>query len=546
MRLLIIILTIFFVLSVFLGNLNLPVGNPFFAYILYQINLIITYIPLFLILFVFIFVVFLRKYYPRKKKSPQIFLHNFIQIVFAVIISVLSAYVIILLIVFIELNIYSAVIKYNPHVLGINTQTEAIYNKLKNNSIVPKIILGEKDSKNAVVAIAKSSGGADNLYSTKLLNSIPGFLILPLGKTSSNLMLLDNYLIINSLNATDIEKISPVLGYLYLQENFPLRQIKAYPRISVMDKSTFQKFRQKDFVDKKIKIDNEISKMQSSISSLSAQILIDNQNIENSRINSGEILKARDKEYNACLSKGKYINGKFIPENTEDYCKEILSKWEKDYNQQEKIGSDLVKKLTLDQKKLKEYQYYENYFSAYKSLNDVTSLNIPSELGVFEPDSSIRILYDKSSPTNIADYLETLIHEYLHYTSYIKGKRLDSSFFEEGLTAYFARQTIETTMNTKTNIGYPLIVRVMDEFMKKNAEVDLADIYFTKDQEGLEKRLDLVYGDNFYKDNIIQLESLLYISDPDLALKTVNKIMKKIGGQPLTKEDILSTKSNIN
>jgi hypothetical protein len=545
MRFFIILFTIFFLLTVFLGNSNLHIDNPFLSFIFYQLNIFVSYLPIFLIIFFAIFIIFLRRFYTEKKITPKVLFHNFIQILFGLTIAAFSAFVILLIIAFIELNIFSIVININPKIIGIQTETPEIYNNLKSSLQSPKIIVGEKNSKNVVVAIAKTAGGTDNLYGNKLINAVPNLFIYPINN-AYNMMLLDNTLIINMLSSKDIEKISPLLGFLYVKENFPLRQIRSYPNVSIMNENSFLAFRKKDILEKNKKIDKEILKMQTAISSLSASIEISKEDVDKNKNLAGDILKQRDKEYNSCLSKGVYVKGKFVPENTEEFCKEILEKWDKDFSEQENSNSKLTKTIKKYEENLKEYQYFENYFKAYQKLNDVSSLNIPSELGVFEPQDSIRILFDNASPTSIADYLETLIHEYLHYASYTKGKRLDSSFFEEGLTAYFARQTIDNTMKVKTNIGYPILVKVIDELMKKNAEVDLAEIYFTKDQASLERKLNLVYGDNFYKDNIIQFESLLYITDPDLALKTANSIMKKIGGNPLSKEDILSTSSNTN
>jgi hypothetical protein len=52
-----------------------------------------------------------------------------------------------------------------------------------------------------------------------------------------------------------------------------------------------------------------------------------------------------------------------------------------------------------------------------------------------------------------------------------------------------------------------------------------------------------VYGDGFYKNNYISFETLQYVSDPKEVLKVANGIMKKIGGAPLTEEDLYSTEA---
>ena len=546
MKVFIVITTIVLIFSVFLGNANSSIANPLLSYLLYVINMIISYSPLLIILFTIMFIFFLKKNYTKDRLKLHTLFHNFTQIIFALIISIFSAFVILLVIALIELNIFSVLVNLNPGALGIKTKTDEIYNDLKIKSQAPEIVLGNSGSKNIVIALAKTAGGTENLYSDRLINIIPNLFIFPINEDSYSLLLMDNTLIVSSINPKDIEKISSVLGYLYIKNNFPLRTVRSYPKVSIMDENAFLDFRKIDLNEKTKKIDKELLKIQDAVSSISASVELDKIGVEDNKLESVTILKARDKEHNTCLSEGSYINGKFIPVNTESFCGEILKKWETDYVISENIGKELAKKIEAKEKNLKEYQYFDNYFKAYKKLNDVSSLNIPSELGVFEPKDNIRIVFMNTSQTNIADYFETLIHEYLHYASYNDGKKLESSFFEEGLTAYFARQTIENGMNIKTNIGYPVAVKVIEALLKRSVEADLAEIYFTKDQDSLEKKLDQVYGDGFYKNNIIQFESLLYISNPDLLLSTANSLMRKIGGDPLTKEDIVSTISDIN
>jgi hypothetical protein len=201
--------------------------------------------------------------------------------------------------------------------------------------------------------------------------------------------------------------------------------------------------------------------------------------------------------------------------------------------------------LQKDQQTLKDYQYYDDFFRAQKKLGAISTGNISSELGVFEPNDSIKVVINTTSPHSIADYFETLTHEYLHYASYTSGKRLDSSFFEEGLTEYFARQTIKDNLDVDTNTGYPLPVKIISILTNRIAEVDLADIYFSKNQSELEHALDLAYGDNFYQNNYILFESLLYTPDPQDALDTANTLLKHLGEPALKENDVFSTQSNL-
>ena len=75
-------------------------------------------------------------------------------------------------------------------------------------------------------------------------------------------------------------------------------------------------------------------------------------------------------------------------------------------------------------------------------------------------------------------------------------------------------------------------------------EAELSDIYFSKDQEGLERTLNRVYGDTFYEDTRFLFASLQYASNEKEVLELANAIMKKINGKSLTEEDLESTKSD--
>jgi hypothetical protein len=205
--------------------------------------------------------------------------------------------------------------------------------------------------------------------------------------------------------------------------------------------------------------------------------------------------------------------------------------------------ASLNKDLLANQDKLKGYSdYYDFYVGLGQSLQ-LAQGGIPHEFGTFIPKDVIRIAFNTADSSHtIADYIETLIHEYLHYASYVSDdKKLSDVFFEEGLTEYFARQIIKNDLDVSTNIGYPVFAKIIDQMTKRISESELTDIYFSKDQVRLEQLLDRVYGENFYKNTRIEFLNLQYASSPDLALKIANEIMKKLGGNPLKEKDLLST-----
>lgn len=544
MRLLIFIVITFFIFLAFVGNIESSINNPFIAYIFLILNTFVKYFPYFLISFCIIFLFLIRPFISKKHLNLKIISHTLFQVFSIITIGIISSFLILMFIAFLELNIFSVILRQNPSLLGVKTNTNDILKSIESNNVPPEIITNDTGSQNEVIAIAKAASGTNNFYGNKIIEGLPNFLIIPINN-NSNLLFLDNTLVVKEIDEKDMSKLSPAIGYQIIKSYFPNRSIKSNPKISVLNKNSYGSFREKDVDGKLVKVDVEIAKTERAISSFSAEITsltdLKNQN----ETDQNTILKKRDTEYSKCLSEGTYKSNVFIPRNTEESCQELTKKWDDEY----KLKEDEEKKLaiTLSEKNeiLEEYNFYNTYFNSQKKLIDASSGNIPSELGVFEPNDKIKIIVSDKSATAIADFFESLSHEYLHFTSYIPGKRLESSFFEEALTEYFARLAIKSSLKTDTNLGYPASVKIIEQLSKNISEPDLEEIYFNKDQQELEKKINLVYGENFYNDNIVLFESLQYTSDRDQVLEIVNMLMEKIGGEPLDEDDIFSNRSQI-
>jgi hypothetical protein len=531
-------LIVLFIFAAFFGKLSYAIDNPFLAYVFYVLNLSVKFFPIILLIFSIISIYFIWRHYKHNHPKRKTF-HSFFQIFEIIFISIFSAFVILFIIGFIQLNVYSLLLNKDPAVLGVKTNTQDIYNAISENNIAPIIMTTDDNSKNIITALAKASSGSNNFYGEIVLSNVPKLLIFPLRNDLSSLLFLDNTLVISEIKLEDIEKISPLIGYQILQNYFPQRKIKSYPVVSVMDEEEYFIFRKEDAKEKLEKINTEIENIDSSISSLSAQITLSENEITLSEENKRSILEERDDEYNNCLSEGTYSDDNtFIPANSRTECQTILERWEEIFVFEENRGKELLTKLNEDQEKLRVYEFYETFFSAQGELSDISAQSIPSELGVFIPENILKVVLLNNNSESIADYLSSLTHEYLHYASYIPGKRLESSFFEEGLTEYFARQAIKTSLNKNTDVGYPILIMVLEQILNRIPEEDFENIYFNKDQLLLEDTLDKVYGENFYNDNIVYLESLLYTSNKEQILGLANTVIKNINGVELRKEDI--------
>src|SRR5260221_199515 len=520
--------------------------NPLLSYLFTQILFILNNFSLFIIGFVILALLSLRTF-RFDSRNP---LHHHIstsvfQIFSALIVGLFLAFALMLLIAWLELNSTAVLININPTLVGLVSDKKTIIQTLKTNPAPPTVAPSDQDASKEVVAVASVITGNTSLYGDTFLSSIPSFLILPIRKHPLSMLLVDNTLIITKLDAPDFQTISPIVGYSLVQHYFPLRRIKSNPTIRIMQNNQYIAFRQKDAGAKLGKVDESLGKIDQQISSISASITQDNSKIT---LKQQQALTASNKietQYNTCMDKGAYRDGVFYHANDVADCKSILDTLDTASTSSDTAIAGIQKKLQDDKDHLANYNYYKEVFAQQKSILAVATDNIPSELGVFEPDDTIKIDLQTSNPHAVVDYYETLTHEYLHFASYVKGKKFDSSFFEEGLTEYFARQVIQDGLNIDTNIAYPVQVKIISEITKSIAESDLTDIYFTKDETRLETTLDRVYGDGFYKNNFILFESLQYASDPTQVLMLANTIMKKIGGSPLTEKDLYSTNTNL-
>ncbi|HSW88866.1 MAG TPA: hypothetical protein VLG12_06915 [Candidatus Saccharimonadales bacterium] len=481
MSLLITFLTIVFLFIAFLVNPTQESNSNFFyTYYSVEFDFIWQHAVIFSLSFIVITVLFIRslrfdKHYSKLKNYTL----SLSQVIAASIIGFCLSFIFLLLIALVELNILSVLINVNPHIVGIETNSNNIVKALKINNQPPQIIASDNDQHKELVAVANATTGTDNFYGKYILSSVPKYLITPISNPKAGTVLLDNTLIITQSNQQDLQTISPVLGYLFVQRYFPTRPIKSFPKVTIMKRQEYLKYRGIDYYKKITKIDKEIATIEDKISSISA------------------IMK-HDKN-----------------------------------------------KTIAEQNQLDEYQYYDTFFKTQRNILQNQKRNIPHELGDFEPKDAIKIVIDTTSSHAIADYLETVTHEYLHYASYVKGQSFSNSFFEEGLTEYFARRAIKDDLHISTNLGYPVFVKIITEMTKLIPESELADIYFSQDENNLEEALNRVYGDNFYEDNYVLFDSLQYTSDPHQIVKIANDIMKKIGGSPLKEKDLISTYSSL-
>lgn len=494
--------------------------NPLYTFYIFEIRYFLTH-PIPLILVILVITLLLKRYKYQKpfNRAFQVMILGF-----------LFSSLILFSLAFFELNILTIIYNLNPVFLGINTDKSDVVSSLKTYARPPNIIVLNPEKENLIHPIAVSSSGKENYYGKFILTSIPDILLLPLKNRSEDIALVNETLIIKNFDPDYIQDLSPYLGYLYVKSLFPGRNIKYYPHVFLENGMSYQKYREKDFAEKIAGIEYSLGSVTGNIASSSSLISDLNNQIKSASDSIREKYRQADSRYLKCLNTDS--SGVCEINKNSDYQTVTLM--------QNQLAA-LQDRVKNEQNMLDQYHLFSVFYQGQKNAGKTLINNIPLERGAFDENENIYLNLDLIDIKNLPDYFDTLVHEYLHYASFIsKEKKLSSAFFEEGLTEYYARLIIKNNFQTSPNIGYPVIFKIISKIAKNIPDSDLADIYFNKDEKGLETALNRIYGDNFYQNNRIFFEALQYTSDPGQLISLANVVMEKIGGEPLTQKDLLN------
>jgi hypothetical protein len=521
------------------------ITNPFLSYIDLQFRFIRGHLLLFGLAVIGLILLFIRSNIKRKNKIFFGFTRFLKRTVAILIIGSMISFTLLFAIALLEVNILSALTYANTKLLGVETDSQVISNRLKQNNVPPVVIAGGSMGNTLPLSIAEAQSGKNSFYGSRIVPFIPSSFILPAKTPDAGILLIGRSLVITKLNSPEFQKVSPVVSHLMISKYFSGTKIRSYPGVALMDREEYLAYRRDDFDTKLKKYDELITQINSDSESLSASIEDLKKQVTDNQSEIKSVNLQKEKEYTKCVNTGSYKEGVFYKTYTKEDCREQLAPLEEALGQVTAKGEELNTLLENDQAKLTQYQALLTFYSQQKLLTREESGYISYEFGTFNPPDTIKIAYTLENGLQAtADYFELMIHEYLHYASFDEsGKSIRSSFFQEGLTEYFARKVIKSNLGIDTNLGYPLNVKIIAQIGKRIADSDLADIYFTNDQEELEKELDRVYGKDFYKSNLVLFETLQYSSDTKQLLEIANSIMSKIGGNPLSEEDLDTTYS---
>lgn len=442
-----------------------------------------------------------------------------------------------------EVGILSYRIKANPASVGVVWGKDKIIEEIKNKGEAPKLVGVDASVDKVIFELTLEEDRAkSNFYRERVAKNIPNTLLPSLGLPRESLILYKDYLLITELVKADIEAVSPIIGKLYLKRQLAPRYIKDEPKVQVMGRQEYLKYREDKINEQLDKVDSLISEAQGTINSLYSTISQAKQKIAENENGINESIRLRDYYYEQCKSAGyySYYFGYFYRYYSDEECNRRKTQWDSLIADFQQNINDWNAVLAQSQKALPEWQEWKQTLEYARGLIATQKDITPQELGIFEPDKTVKVVLDYVSSRSVADFYATLVHEYLHYTSYVSGERELLSFFEEGITEYFTRRIIKEELDTSTNLGYPLIVKIIAEMSKKIPEETLLDIYFNKDEKLLRATLNSIYGKDFYEESERYFFFMSYVSSKE-ALKIANNIMFKIGGAELTEKDLEST-----
>lgn len=449
-----------------------------------------------------------------------------------------------------QLNIAVLELKSSPNSVGVIYGKNAINSKLKSMTTVPQVIGSDSNASNTILSAVVNNGSNKNsYYQNRILKTLPRFLVISFDLGNQPVVMVNNTLIIVSIDKDTMQSISPALAHLLLKNYFKNHDFKGDPTITILNRQEYLAYRQAD-IDKRIAaINAEIQKIDDGINGLYGEISTAKQKIAANQSAIQTASSQRDYYYNQCNSNnsaGYYFYGVFYNTYIHEDCNANKSQWDQTIAQYQQNISDWNGTLQYDENLLSAAQTVEQNLKDAAQSVDAEKYSAPDELGVFEGPSHVRVVLDSTSPRAIDAFLETLVHENLHYQSYIAENRkfqfsdgTYDGFWEEGLTEYFARKVIAADLGVNTNLGYPLIVKIVAQIAKKIPESELQNIYFAKNDSLLVSDLNSAYGNSFYKNTEPYFEYLSVLPD-DRQLKIANNIMTVIGAKQLTSSDLYS------
>lgn len=179
---------------------------------------------------------------------------------------------------------------------------------------------------------------------------------------------------------------------------------------------------------------------------------------------------------------------------------------------QRNIANDAVYKKEAQQQLALAQQNYQEFLK-----NPVTP---ELQGGVFNPPDRILIRYYETQPVTFSSYMETVLHEYVHFYSHAVGGEEIETFLNEGITDFLAQRIGEKYMPEESvKVGYVAEVSLINKITQRIPVDELIPVFFNDSNKTFKTLFTDEFKDVKYDDFIAAGKNLFYISPNDRQAK---------------------------
>lgn len=507
----------------YLPSLPSSSANPFVFFEFITLHMAFLLFPGMLIgFFVILFIMNSASHAGRSSSRVPVLVPLFkyaFMLLFIAVISLPISFAAVYVYAFAHINYKIFEYNYGGGDKALLTSPQAIADAIAGAEDLKVVPLSADTYKKELLLLSMQKNGG--FYESKILHSFPDILYQRSYIPKTPLAFVNNHLAINAFTRDTLAIISPALGEALIEHSTEKSLTKPLPTVEILGKNHYLLVRKKHIKGEIKQIDTVVTKIASSIASVSGYIETNEEAIARNQeiITKAEARKAKE------------------PCKTPEKCKAKEERYAKMIEHANKNIAKAQVAMQKNQVVLGTSVTNKNALESIKSRIAATESFTNYELGLFTPPRTITMTIEGIDTIQAFDaYLATLIHEYFHYYTYVDDETKLDHFFEEALTEYFARMAYENYTGKKTDIGYQIGVRIITAMTKRIPERELLAIYYNKDQKALETVLDKTYGRNFYADN---KEAFTMINQLPAAasVEVANLVMEQIGGNELAVKD---------
>lgn len=335
----------------------------------------------------------------------------------------------------------------------------------------------------------------------------------------------NNTLIVQNSSKDVVEGIGPTLALMLTKHAFLsyLEKLEKTPIVDVPDEKTYLSIRKKEETKTIQELEDQLQVAKKSVNQLDEYI----KETQLYKKDSEEQLKDYEPQthdwFIGCVknlgeSNETCQNGKKEIDKNLGILKKNISETESKIEEAKKSRATAIYYFSLAK------QYYDQFLK---------NPGIPeNEDGIFVPPNTIHLKYQPEKKYAFSYYLSVAVHEYLHFSSYATSGESFAlpSFLEEGLTDYFKLTIINDFLKRDSKyLNYPTEIDLLKEIAKSIPQESLKDIYFSKNEKELEKRIDKSFGIGKYallKEKGKILSSATIANDASTEAKLKNEMFK--------------------